>query len=84
METESDSAIPFLDVLVIRKGLTLATKAEKPSHTGRYLNFKSNHPLPVKKGLTLSLHNRAFAISQEQDLFNEISSLKCDLQLKDS
>jgi hypothetical protein len=29
METESDSVIPFLDVLVIRKETTLATKVHK-------------------------------------------------------
>jgi hypothetical protein len=36
MEIDSDSAIPFLDVLVIRKETTLATKVyRKPTHTGR-------------------------------------------------
>jgi hypothetical protein len=40
METESDSVIPFLDVLVIRKGMTLAIRVyKKPTHTGRYLNL---------------------------------------------
>jgi hypothetical protein len=46
------SAIPFLDLLVIRKEMTLTTKIyREPSHTGRYLNFKSNHPPHVKRGL---------------------------------
>jgi hypothetical protein len=46
MEIKSDSKLPFLDVLVIRKGLTLTTKVyRKPTHTGHYLNFKLNHPL---------------------------------------
>jgi hypothetical protein len=83
MKIESESAITFLDVLVIRKGTTLATKVyRKPTHTGRYLKFRSNHPPHVKRGLTQSLHNRASTICQErQDLLNEISNLKCDLQL---
>jgi uncharacterized protein involved in propanediol utilization len=45
MEIESGSAIPFLDVLVIGKETTLATKVyRKPTHTGQYLKLKSNHP----------------------------------------
>jgi hypothetical protein len=76
---ESDSAIVFLDVLVIREETTLTTKVyRKLTHTDQYLNFNSNH---VKRGLIQSLHNRASTICQEQqDLFNEISSLRRDLQ----
>jgi hypothetical protein len=83
VEIESNSAIHFLDVLVIRKRTTRATKVyRKHTHTGRYFNFKSNHPPHVKRGLIQSLHNRASAVYQErQDLFNKISNLKCDLQL---
>jgi hypothetical protein len=83
MERESGSAIPFLDVLVIRKETTLATKVyRKPTHTGRYLNFNSNHPPHVKRGLIQSLHKRASIICQEhQDLCDEIRGLRHDLQL---
>jgi hypothetical protein len=52
METESNNAIFFLDVLVIRKDTTLITQVyRKSTHTGRYLNFKSNQPPHVKRGL---------------------------------
>jgi hypothetical protein len=83
VEIESDSAISFLDVLVIRKGTTLATKIyRKLAHTGRYLNLKSNHLPHVKRGLVQSLQKRASTICQEQqDLFNEITILRRDLQL---
>jgi hypothetical protein len=83
METESESVIPFQDILVIRRGMTMATKVyQKPTHTGQYLNFKSNYPPHVKRGLIQSLHNRASTICQERrDVFNEISSLRRDLQL---
>jgi hypothetical protein len=65
MEVESDSAIRFPNVLVIRKGTTLATKVYgRPTHTGQYLNFRSNHPTRVKRGLIQSLHNRASTICQ--------------------
>jgi hypothetical protein len=44
-EIESDSAIAFLDVMFIRKATKLTTKVyRQPIHSGRYLNFKSNHP----------------------------------------
>jgi hypothetical protein len=37
MEVESDRAIPFLDVLMMRKEATLATSVKrKPTHTGQY------------------------------------------------
>jgi hypothetical protein len=77
METKSDSAIVFFDVLVIREEMTLAIKVyRKPTYTGRYFNFKSNHLPHVKRGLIQSLHNRASTICQEQqDLVKEISSL---------
>jgi hypothetical protein len=84
MEIESDSAIPFLNVLVVRKETTLTTKVRrKPIHTARYLNLRSNHPSHVERSLIQSLHNRASTICQEQDLCNEISSLRHDLRLSD-
>jgi hypothetical protein len=48
METESDS----VDVQVIRKETTMVTKVyRKPTHTGRYYDFKFNHPPHAKRGL---------------------------------
>jgi hypothetical protein len=82
METESESTIAFLDVLVIKEGTTLATKVyRKPTHTGRYFNFNSNHPPHMKRDLIQNLHNRTSTICQEQDLVKEISSPRSDLQL---
>jgi hypothetical protein len=83
MENESNNAISFLDVLVIRKETTLGTQVyRKPTHTGWYLNFKSNHVPHVKRRLIQSLHNRASTICQDrQDLAKEINNLRHDLQL---
>jgi hypothetical protein len=40
MDIESDGVIAFLDILVVREEMTLATKVYgKPTQTGRYLNF---------------------------------------------
>jgi hypothetical protein len=67
----------------MKKGTTLATKVYgKPTHTGRYLNFSSNHPPHIKRGFIQSLHKRASVICQEhQDLCDEIRGLIIDLQL---
>jgi hypothetical protein len=47
---EIGSAIPSLDVLVIRKEMALVTKAyREPTRTGRYLSFISNFPLHMKR-----------------------------------
>jgi hypothetical protein len=55
--------IPFLDVLVIRKGMALVTTAyRKHTHTGQYLNFKSNDASHVKRG---TIHYRASTTRQE-------------------
>jgi hypothetical protein len=80
MEIESDNAIPFLDVLVIGKDMALATKVYRNyTYTCRHLHFISNHPPQVKRGFIQSLRNTASTICQ--DLFNETSSLRRDLQL---
>jgi hypothetical protein len=63
MEIESDNTISFLDVLVIREGAALVTQVyKKPTHTGQYLNFKSDHPPHVKRGLIKNLYDRAATI----------------------
>jgi hypothetical protein len=60
MEIESDGAIPFLDVLVIQKGMALSTTVNrKPTHTGSYLIYSPNHLLHLKSCLIQSLHIRA-------------------------
>jgi hypothetical protein len=70
MEIESDSAVPILDVLVIRKETVLATKVyKKPTHTGRYLNFKSNYLLHVKRSLVQSLHSGASNIAKNDKIW---------------
>jgi hypothetical protein len=83
METKPDNSKVFLDVLVFREKTTLTTRVYRnPTHTGRYLNFKSNHQPHVKQGLIQSLHNRASTIFQKrQDLVKEFSSVRRDLQL---
>jgi hypothetical protein len=51
MEVEANNILPFLDVLVMKRSPKLTTNVyRKPTPTGRYLLFKSNHPHHVKRG----------------------------------
>jgi hypothetical protein len=83
MERESNNRLPFLDVLVSKNGSTLSTNVyRKPTHTGRYLHFDSNHPHHVKRGVVRSLIHRASVICQDRhDFLNEARHIKHDLAL---
>ena len=67
MELEEDESIPFLDTRVTRKveGKLDITVYRKPTHTDRYLYFRSHHPTHVKKGLVRCLYDRARSIMKE-------------------
>jgi hypothetical protein len=82
METEANNMIPFLNVHVIRKQSSIITTFyRKPTHNGRYLNFHSNHPPHVKRGIIPSLYKKAIICRERQDLAHEVNNLKHDLQL---
>lgn len=60
IEKEKDGCIPFLDVLVKRKEGRVETEVyRKPTDTGLYLNYNSNHPKAVKNGIVNLLLSRA-------------------------
>ncbi|XP_050299707.1 uncharacterized protein LOC126738416 [Anthonomus grandis grandis] len=82
METEKDSALPFLDVLVKKVGGNLRTSVyRKPTHTGQYLHYESNHPATTKVGIIRSLYNRARTICRnDEDLKTEVDTIYKDLQ----
>ena len=60
-ELEVCSSIPFLDVVIDRNndGKFSTKVSRKITHTNRYLDFKSNHPLQHKLSVVRSLRNRA-------------------------
>ena len=78
IEEEKDGCLPFLDLLVSRANNKVKTTVyRKPTHSNRYLNFKSHHSMQNKKSVIRSLVNRAIThTSDENDLVNEINHLK--------
>ena len=65
VEVESDGKLPFLNVLLRHNpdGSVSTTVYRKPSHTDRYLDFASHHPLAHKIAVVRTLHSRAETIS---------------------
>jgi hypothetical protein len=82
METEAYNNIHFVDAHVIRKQTSITTTVyRKPTHTGRSLNFHSDHPPHVKRGIIRNLHNRATIICRERQQLAYEVNIKHDLQL---
>ena len=72
MEKEQDNILPFLDVLVTRTEQGFRSfMYREPTFTGQYLNFNSNHPYTVKKGIVRCLQHRAKTINSDTDAYQE-------------
>jgi len=64
MEVSECDRINFLDVtLIIENGVIKFDLYKKPTNSGRYLNFLSNHPMEHKKGVILGLFVRILLLS---------------------
>ena len=60
VEEEREGKIPFLDVMVERKGMQVHTSVfRKKTHTDRYLNYESHHHPRTLNGVVKCLKNRA-------------------------
>jgi len=82
METETNGSIPFLDVLVKRgsTGQINTSMYRKTTHTGRYPNYRSEHPLQHKRSIVNTLPHRADTIcNDEVDKQAEIAIIKTSL-----
>ena len=65
VEVESDRTLPFLDVLIRRDvdGCISTSVYRKPTHTDKYLDFSSHHPLQHKVSVIRTLFARASNLS---------------------
>ena len=83
METENNNELVFLDLTITR----LNTKSfsskiyRKPTHSGRYLNFKSDHPMQHKRAVVDTLFHRAKTlITDPNEAKKEIQLIKSQLR----
>ena len=69
MEGEKDNCIFFLDISITRDHTgTLNTNIyRKPTHSERYLNFKSEHPLEHKFAVVNALTHRANSLIRDEN-----------------
>ncbi|XP_045477888.1 uncharacterized protein LOC123683035 [Harmonia axyridis] len=72
MEIEENEQLPFLDVLVHKQeGIPRTTIYRKPTNTGQYLHFESNHNLNTKLGVARCLYDRATQVCSSLNDKNE-------------
>ena len=66
---ESEGILPFLDVKLHHKpdGSVSTSVYYKATHTDKYLDFSSHHPLPHKRAVISTLLNRAKTHSSMSD-----------------
>jgi len=66
-ELENNNSLSFLNVSVIREGGKLITNwYRKPTFSGRYINFFSNHPEQYKMNTINNLVDQAILLSNER------------------
>ena len=79
-EWESDSCIPFLDVLIIRSSTCLKFRVfRKPSHSNSYLHFFSFHPVSLKVSVAQGLFLRALRVCSPEFLSEELDFIHSSL-----
>ncbi|XP_053598083.1 uncharacterized protein LOC128668677 [Microplitis demolitor] len=67
IELENNNEISFLDTKLIKQNNRLITNwYRKPTWSGRYINFNSNHPLSQKIGIIYHLVDKAFYLGDKQ------------------
>ena len=82
VEEESDNTIRFLDVLIIRVGTNIRiNRHQKPTHSGRIINFYSHHPLTYKINAINNLVDKGITLSHKTFRSENIKKIKSILLL---
>lgn len=68
VETEKDRSVPFLDTRLVRldDNSIVLDWYQKPTASGRYINFHSNHPQNQKYNTVIAMKNRVEHISDDR------------------
>ena len=83
VEQEQDRSLPFMDVLSIRRedGQLEMQVYQKKTHTNRYVQYNSHHPVKIQSGIFQGLVNRAMIVYSDRSRRNEeIKHIKDVLQ----
>ncbi|XP_071478008.1 uncharacterized protein, partial [Diadema antillarum] len=77
VETEHNHSLPFLDVLVTKTnaGTFSHQVYRKPTHTDRYLHYRSFHHPAVRQSVPNALVRRAHQISDKEHLRQELEHI---------
>jgi len=75
-EISEGGRISFLDVTLIVENRTIIFDLyKKPTNSGRYLNFHSNHTMIHKKGVITSLFDRTLLLSHPRFHFKNLEEM---------
>ena len=82
VEKEQNSSLNFLDLNITRNDLGNLSFGihRKPTHTEKYLNYNSSHPLEHKNSVIRSLMHRADNLCDEDKKTEEFNHIKQVLQ----
>ena len=79
-----EKALAFVDTwMVVASGRSFSMKVfRKDTHTKRYLNFSSNHPMKHKRGIMRTLMNRVDRlVSDETELGRDKEHIRKTLEV---
>ena len=76
-QPNTEGGIPFLDTFPKPQGENIAVAVyRKPTHTDRYLDFNSSHPVSAKRAVVRALMDRAENVCSDPEILaNEIDHL---------